>query len=160
TALRYLATRGDVDADRIGLWGEGLTPANGKSTEPILFDETGFRQVSPTPKNFAEPLGGWLAMTPTLYPVDLGGGTTLRPRAVLARGALLSFASVLERRYFYVPEDAFVPGILNVADMSDIAAALRKDNVTVLAEDLRDGSNRSVDSKRVQQEWQQPATTN
>jgi len=143
TALRYLSTRKDVDTERVALWGEGLTPPNGKSTEPILFDETGFRQVSPTPKNMAEPLGGWLALTAALYPIE-AGGKTVRPRAVYVRGALLSFASILERRYYYVPEDAIVPGILNIADMSDIVAALRKDKIDVLAEDLRDGSNRTV----------------
>jgi hypothetical protein len=58
---------------------------------------------------------------------------------------LISFASILERRYYYVPEDAIVPGLLNVADMSDIATALSKDKIAVVAENPRDGSNRSVE---------------
>jgi hypothetical protein len=157
TALRYLAGRKDVDAERIGLWGDGLTPANGKAGEAVLFDETGFRQVSPTPKNLAEPLGGFLAMSAALYPID-ANGKAVRVRAVLARGALVSYASVLERRYFYIPQDAIVPGILNVADMSDIAAELRKDKIALLAEDLRDGNNRAITAERVEQEWQKSAT--
>jgi dienelactone hydrolase len=142
TALRYLATLKNVDRGRLALWGEGLTSPNDKVG--LLFDETGFRQVSPSPKHMAEPLGGWLAMTAALYPIEVDG-KSVRPRAVYVRGTLLSFASILERRYYYVPEDAIVPGLLNVADMSDIAAALQKDKIDVLAQDLRDGSNRSAE---------------
>jgi cephalosporin-C deacetylase-like acetyl esterase len=157
TALRWLAQREDVDAQRIALWGEGLTPTNGGPGAAILFDELCFRQCSPTPKHFAEPLGGWLALTTALYPIDLGDGKTVRPCAVLARGTLISLASILERRSFFVSNDFIIPNILTCADIVDVVGTLRAERVEVMVEDLRDGSNRAIDAKRMQAEWGQQA---
>jgi dienelactone hydrolase len=143
-ALHYLANRPDVDAGAIGLWGEALTDPNGVSDKPLLFDETGFRQNTPQPKNYLEPLGGTVAMLAALYPIDTAEGKTVRPRGVLVRGALASYASVLDRRYHYLPGDAVIPRLAAVADMDDVAGALAAENVAVFGEDFRDGSNRTV----------------
>ena len=154
TALHFLANRKDLDAQRLALWGEGFSEPNGTCADPVLFDETGFRQCTPTPKHLVEPAGGWLALTAALYPIDTEGGRKgVQPKAVLVRGTLVSFASVLERRHHYLPVDAAVPGILGVADLADVVQALRGERVEILAEDLRDGSNRLVDVERVRKEW-------
>jgi hypothetical protein len=42
---------------------------------------------------------------------------------VAARGGLASYLSVVEHAFAYLPLDALVPGLLQVADVVDIAAA-------------------------------------
>ena len=144
TALRYLAARADVDAGAIALWGEALAEPNGSADRPLLFDETGFRQSTPQPKEYAEPMGGVVALCAALYPIETPDGKSVRPRGVFVRGAVASFASVLDRRYHYLPVDAVIPRLLPVADMEDVVGALAAENVAVFGEDFRDGSNRSV----------------
>jgi dienelactone hydrolase len=80
-------------------------------------------------------------------------GAAPRVRAVLVRGTLVSWMSVLQRRHHYVPPDAVVPGLLGVADMPLIAEALRAGGVALFVEDLRDGSNRGVAAEQVRREW-------
>ena len=152
TALAWLAARDDVDAGRLGLWGEGFAAPNGRAGERMLFDEVGFRQASPAPKRPAEPLGGMLAMLAGLWPVEAPGGPRC-VRAVLVRGGLVSFASVLERRCHYVPVDAVVPGLLRAADVPLLAEALCDAGASLHAEDLRDGSNRRVGAERLGRCW-------
>ena len=50
----------------------------------------------------AEPLGGLLALLGGLFEDDV--------RAVAVRGGLVSYASLLDSPFFYVPHDAVVPG--------------------------------------------------
>jgi hypothetical protein len=85
TVLAYLAARGDVDAARIGLWGEGLAESNGWLGAPVLFDEVPFRQTSPVPMHLSEPAGGMLAMMAALWPVGSADGAAGGGRAA-ARG--------------------------------------------------------------------------
>ena len=153
TALRFLSRREGLDATRMALWGEALNDPDGSASEAVLFDETGFRQTSPTPRQFVEPAGGFLVLLAALYPIEMDGGKVVFPKVVLTRGTVASFASVLERRHHYVPVDAVIPGLLNVADVRDVVAALRANHVEVLAEDLRDCSNRSLSAEDVQKEW-------
>ncbi|MFW6107434.1 MAG: hypothetical protein ACOC8A_01960 [bacterium] len=153
TTLGFLAQRPGVDPARIGLWAEGFSMPNGASTAPLLFQETGFRQTSPAPKELVEPAAGWLAMAAALFGIEGGGGRRLVPKAVLVRGTLVSFASALESRHHYVPMDAVVPGILGVSDMADLAQALEASGVAVWAEDLRDGQNRSVGPQALKVGW-------
>ena len=58
------------------------------------------------------------------------------------RGGLVSYRSVLQDRFCYVPLDAAVPGILERADLPDVVAALAPR--AVLLEGLVDGRNRTV----------------
>ena len=60
--------------------------------------------------------------------------------AIAARGGLASFLSILEDRFCHIPEDVVVPGILEVADVSDIIAAQAPR--PVLLEKCVDGRNR------------------
>jgi hypothetical protein len=153
TALGFLARRPGVDPARIGLWAEGFSRPNGVSTAPLLFHETGFRQTSPTPKELVEPAAGWLAMAAALFGIEGAGGRRIAPKAVLVRGTLVSFASVLENRHHYVPMDAVVPGILRAGDMADLAKALEASGVAVWAEDLRDGQNRWAGPQALKESW-------
>jgi hypothetical protein len=152
TALAFLAKRKGVDPERMALWGEGFVEPNGSPGRKFRFAETGFRQCSPSPKRLVEPTGAWLAMLAALYPVE-GRGGPVRVRAVLARGGLHAFASVLAEPHHYLPVDTVIPGLLREADVADVVRALRKGKVDVLAEDLRDGANRVVDAEGVKDAW-------
>ena len=57
-------------------------------------------------------------------------------------GGLSSFASVLEDRFCYIPLDAVVPGILQITDLPEIAAALKPRPVLQRAQ--VDGRNRAL----------------
>jgi len=61
---------------------------------------------------------------------------------VAARGALISYRSVLQDRFCYVPLDVIVPGILQNADLPDVVAALAPR--AVLLESPVDGKDRTV----------------
>jgi hypothetical protein len=63
-------------------------------------------------------------------------------RAVVAGRSLVSYASVLKDRFAYLPHDVVVPGILEVADVADIIAALDRRGVRV--EGAVDGRNRAL----------------
>jgi hypothetical protein len=152
TALAYLAARDDVAANRMALWGEGFSEPNGVMGRKRLFEETGFRQCSPTPKRLAEPAGACTALLAALRPVK-GKGRTVRVRAVLMRGGLYAFESVLAGRYHYIPVDAAIPGLLRVADVVDLVRALQKEKIAVLAEDLRDGCNGVVNRRQLGEAW-------
>jgi len=60
-------------------------------------------------------------------------------RALAARGGLAGYLSVLEHPFAYLPMDAVVPGMLQVADLADIAAAQAPR--PLLLEALVDGRN-------------------
>jgi hypothetical protein len=63
-------------------------------------------------------------------------------RTIAIRRGLSSFLSILEDRFTYVPEDIIVPGILEVGDIADAAAALAPR--PLLLEGLVDGRNCAV----------------
>jgi hypothetical protein len=131
TVLAYLAQRQDVDASRITLWGDSFSPAN---PERLVLDELPGWQIGPEAQYQAEPLGGLLALLGGLYEDGV--------HAVAARGSLVGYASVLEDNFAYVPNDVIVPGILEVADLADVAAALSPR--PLLLEGTVDGRNRRV----------------
>jgi dienelactone hydrolase len=129
TVLAYLARRPDIDPDRISLWGDSFAPVN---PEHIVPYESFSRGLGPRPLHQAEPLGALLAL--------FTAGFEDRIRAVVARGGLSSFLSVLEDRFCYVPLDVIVPGILEAADIPEVIAALAPR--PVLVEGTVDGRNR------------------
>jgi hypothetical protein len=84
----------------------------------------------------AEPVGGFLVLLLALFEDDV--------RAVYARGCLTSFLSALDEPFCHVPRDAIVPGLLTVADIPDIVAALAPTPIRLAAS--VDGMNRPAAS--------------
>lgn len=113
TVVAYLAGRPEIDAERIGLWGDSLAPTNSAG---LILNEVPQWQIGPEIEQQAEPLGGLLALLGALYEPQV--------RAVAVHGGLVGFASVLDDNFSYVPQDAIIPGILEAGDLTDVEAAL------------------------------------
>jgi dienelactone hydrolase len=128
TLIGYLRARDDLDAKRLTLWGESFTPPN---KEEIFVDELGRAPVSPQIKHWASPLGAHLALLAALYDPEIG--------AVAIRGGLVSYLSLLEAAFTYVPIDISVPEILRFGDIPDICAMLAP--IPLFAGRLVDGRN-------------------
>ena len=131
TVLIYLEHREELDPARIALWGESLMPLN---NENLTFDELSLWQVGPQVQQQGEPLGGLLAILGALYDPNV--------RAVAVSGGLVSFESVLDDAFSYVPADVIIPGFLEAGDLADVEAALAPK--PMLLQDLIDGKNRLV----------------
>lgn len=131
TILHYLKSRPDIRPDRIALWGDSFAPPN---PDDFTFDQSEMQEPGPFPQRQAEPLGPLLVLLAGLYEDSV--------TAVAARGGLVSFLSVLEDRFTHIPEDAVIPGILEVADVADIIEA--QTPRPVLLERSVDGRNRLV----------------
>jgi cephalosporin-C deacetylase-like acetyl esterase len=131
SVLAYLSSRSDMDNHKIGLWGDSFTPVN---PPRFALDELIGWQIGPDIEYQAEPLGGLLALLGGLYENNV--------RAVATRRGLVSYSSILEDQFAYVPNDIIVPGILEVGDVADIAAALAPR--PLLIENSVDGRNRVV----------------
>jgi hypothetical protein len=114
TVLKYLRNRPDVDFNQILLWGDSFAPVN---KDPIWVDELLGKPVSPQIQHLASPLGAHLALLTALFEPQI--------QAVAVRGGLVSYLSLLESNFTYVPPDMVVSRILEVADIADMAAALR-----------------------------------
>jgi dienelactone hydrolase len=129
TVVAYLAGRPDLDPQRMAIWGDSFAPVN---PQQGLFDEApGFR-IGPKIQHQAEPLGGALAILGAVYEDRL--------RTIVVRGGLIGYLSILDDAFAYVPEDVVVPRILEVGDLSDVAATLAPR--PLLLEGLVDGKNR------------------
>jgi dienelactone hydrolase len=128
SVLKYLRTRKEVAAGRIGLWGDSLAPANpdGRDLKVPLDAEK--------PPDLAEPLGGLLALLGALFEDDV--------TAVYVRGGLSTFRSALRSPFVYLPHDAVVPGVLAAGDLPAVAGSLAPRPVRLEA--LVDGLNRRV----------------
>jgi cephalosporin-C deacetylase-like acetyl esterase len=113
TVLAYLSNQTEIDPARIGLWGDSLAPTNPAG---LILNEVPQWQISPQIEQQAEPLGGLLALLGALYEP--------RIRAVAVNGGLVSFGSVLDDTFSYVPQDVIIPEILEAGDLADVAAAL------------------------------------
>jgi cephalosporin-C deacetylase-like acetyl esterase len=131
TVLAYLGKRQDLDSRRIALWGDSFAPVN---PQKLLLDEVPGWQIGPEIQNQAEPLGGLLALLGSLYEENV--------HAVAVRGGLAAYVSILEGAFVYVPNDIIVPGILEVGDVADVAAALAPR--PLLLEGLVDGRNQML----------------
>jgi dienelactone hydrolase len=129
--LGFLRRQGGLDADRLALWGEGLVPANPPDRTLAVPHE-----AEPAPA-LAEPLGGILAMLGALFEDDI--------RAVVARGGLSSYRSLLDGPYVAIPFDTVVPGVLTTGDLADLAASLAPRPLRI--EGLVDGLNRKVSAE-------------
>ncbi|HUQ91922.1 MAG TPA: acetylxylan esterase [Bryobacteraceae bacterium] len=141
--LAYLATRADIDAQKMGVWGDSYAPSN---AHRLLLDETPGWQMGPQPQYQAEPLGGLLALFAALYEP--------RVKAVAIRRGLADVASILEDRFAYVPGDVIVPGMLEAGDLADVAGAITPRRI--LLEGLVDCRNRIVPDAEVRRRYEGP----
>ena len=139
TVLAYLEGRQEIDSNNIGLWGDSLASAN---PPDILLNEVPQWQIGPQIQQQAEPLGGMMALLSALYEP--------RIHAVAVHGGLVSFASVLDDTYSYVPQDVIIPGILEAGDLPDVAAALAPRVLRLSA--LVDGLDRTVPEAALKQQ--------
>jgi hypothetical protein len=128
TVLRYLRARPDIDAQRLGLWGDSFARTNPRETKlAVPFDAVDQPLV-------AEPLGGLLVLFAALFENDI--------RAVSIRGGLVSYGSLLDSPFVYVPHEIIVPGALTAGDLGDVAAAIAPCSLRI--DDVVDGQNRQV----------------
>jgi hypothetical protein len=141
TVFAYLDSRHDLDSQRIGVWGHSFVPAN---PAHLLLDELPQWQVGPDTERQAEPLGGLLALLSALYED--------RVRAVAVHSGLVSYLSILDNRFAYVPQDIIIPGILEMGDLPDVAAMLAPR--PLFLEGLVDGRNRALPETLFQQQLQ------
>jgi hypothetical protein len=139
TVARYLVQRPEFGG-RVLLWGDSFAAVN---PARLAVDESPNMPAGPDIQQQAEPLGALLALL-TAYYED-------KVQAVAARGGLVSFASVLEDRFAYSPQDVVVPGILAAADVPDIAKAIAPRPVLLTAQ--VDGRNRLVSADAGHIEW-------
>jgi dienelactone hydrolase len=107
--LRYLRTRPELDAARLALWGDSVSPVN-----EAPFDDQP-ESADKWPRE-VKPLGGLMALLGALFEDDV--------RAVLVRRGLVAFEATLGSHFCYVPHDTIVPGALTAGDLCDVAAAL------------------------------------
>ena len=140
TVFHYLASRPDIDASHIALWGDSFAETN---ADDFAFDQSEMQEAGPFIQHQAEPMGALVALLTGLYE----DGVT----AVAARGGLVSFLSVLEDRFCHLPQDVIVPGILEAADVADLVAALGPR--PVLLERFVDGRNKVVRDTRLKSEF-------
>lgn len=127
-----------IAADRITVWGDSFAAVNGGDRDlaaPLDADKL--------PAS-SEPLGGLLALFGGLFFHDVQG--------IYVRGGLVSYRSILDSPYLYVPHDAAIPGALTAGDLADVAGALAPRPLRLEA--LVDGQNRRVDAARLNQAYQ------
>lgn len=124
--IAYLSTREAVDQGRIILWGDSLAAINTGSVEVVVpFDADPFPELG-------EPLGGVVALLGALFEPHI--------RAIYIHGGLTGYASLLDEPFFYQSADSIIPGLLSVADLCDLVAALAPR--PLLMEALVDSCNR------------------
>ncbi len=133
TVIAYLKTRNDCDTSRIGLWGDSLANAHGSNRVVPL--------GAASCPIYGEPLGGVVALLTALFEPDV--------QVMYIRGALLSYAELLDEPIIYQPADAIIRDILKVADLPDIAAALAP--LPIYFADVVDGRNRLVTKEQIEE---------
>ncbi len=133
SAIAYLRQRGDIDHGRMVLWGDSLAATNSETVDlAVPFD------ADPYPE-LGEPLKGVAALLGALFDQHI--------RAIYIHGGLTSYASLLDKPFFYQPADSMIQGLLSVADMCDLVAALAPK--PVFMEALVDGCNRRASRQQV-----------
>jgi hypothetical protein len=117
-----------VTPARITLWGDSFALVNAADRDLAVPHDAD--KMPPS----CEPLGGLLALFGALFHDDID--------SVRIRGGLVSFRSILDSPFLYVPHDAMIPGALTAGDLADVVAALAPRPVQLEA--LVDGLNRRV----------------
>ena len=139
TVLAYLEQRPDLDSKRLALWGESLIPVNAANT---ALDELPHWQVGASVVHQGEPLGGLLAVLGALYDSNVW--------AIAVRNGLVSYTSILDDAFLYVPADVTIPGFLELGDIADVEAALAPR--PMILEDLIDGKNHLISTGNIRQD--------
>jgi cephalosporin-C deacetylase-like acetyl esterase len=131
--LRALQNCSEIESERIAVWGDSFAPVNDASAKvSVPWDAENLPRQS-------EPLGGLVALLSVRY------GAL---KAVCVRGGLLSFRSLVESSFLYVPHDAIPPGVLEYGDLSQQVARLSP--TPIWLEGLVDGINRRVKKRQVE----------
>jgi len=141
TVLAYLENRPDMDSRRIGLWGDSFWPSN---PDHMILDELPEWQIGPEIQSHAEPLGGLLALLGALYDDHV--------QTVAVHRGLVSFASILDSNFSYVPQDVIVPGVFEAGDIANVAAALAPR--ALLMKGMVDGQDRLVSRSALHRQLQ------
>jgi dienelactone hydrolase len=140
TVFQWLGQQPGINPSQIALWGDSFSEPNAPD---FAFDQSYLQRPGPVEQRQAEPLGPFLALLTALYEDQVA--------AVAGRGGLISFCSVLEDRFCYIPEDIVVPGILEVADLPDIASSIAPR--PVLLQELVTGRNKKVSVTIMEKEY-------
>jgi dienelactone hydrolase len=131
TVLAFLTARSDVSPEHLAVWGDSDAAVNPRR---LLLDETPGWLVGPDIQQQAEPLGGLLALFAGLYEDSV--------KAVAVRGSLVSYLSILEDPFAYVPSDVVIPGAAETGDLPEVTAAFAPR--PLFLDCLVDGRNRKV----------------
>ena len=137
TVIDYLCNREDIDRNRVGLWGDSLAGPNAVGDElavPL--------NATPYPER-GEPFGGVAILLAALYEPHI--------QAVYVHGGLMNYESLLNEPFVYQPADSVIRGILSIADLPDICAALAPRSLRM--EGLVDGCNRRVSRPQVEETY-------
>ncbi len=111
--LAYIKTRSDFDSKQIAFWGDSFVPVNHGD---IWVDELERMPVSPQIQHFSSPLGTHLALLTALYHYEIN--------AVVPKGGLVGYLSLLKNNFTYVSPNIAVPEILKFGDINDICSSL------------------------------------
>lgn len=132
-AMTFRANAQRIDRDRLVIWGESFAAIN---TDAVS------HPYDLGSNSLAEPLGAMLA-------TYLGFRYDLSPKAIVARGGLVSYRSVLDSPFVHVPHDALPINVFRAGDLPDVWAALAPKPLRL--EGLVDGTNRRVTGEKLQQ---------
>jgi hypothetical protein len=142
SVIAWLRSRGDVDPERIAVWGDSTAAVNGPDDAvavPLGIDEV---------PHISEPLGGLLALLAPLFEPELAGAAAYR--------GLVGLESVLESYHCWLPHDVIVPGALTVCDLNELAAAAA---CPLLVGPSVNGRNQPVDVAAIRQTYARGRTT-
>lgn len=131
TLNHELRAMSSVDPKRILVWGESLSRPNGP-------DETIAVPYELAQPRLSEPLAATVA---SLL------GAEQDAKAVVARGGLVSYRSVLDSPFVHVPHDALPVNVFRAGDLPDVWAHLAPKPLRL--EGLVDGTNRRVPKEKL-----------
>jgi hypothetical protein len=135
SVLAYLRTREEINPTRQAIWGESFAPTNPRDANLAMPLD-----AEKLPSQ-AEPLGGLLSLFCLLYEKDV--------IAASGRGGLVSYGSLLEGPFLYVPHDCVIPGALKAGDLETVTTFLSKQGRKLRLTGLVDGLNRPVPDKQL-----------
>jgi dienelactone hydrolase len=124
-----------IDPERVLVWGESLSEPNGPD-QPVAVPQD---LAQP---GLAEPFAATLASLLGL------NRSQFRVKAVVARGGLVSYRSVLDSPFVHVPHDALPVNVFRAGDLPDLWAHLAPKPLRL--EGLVDGTNRRVTGERLE----------
>jgi hypothetical protein len=128
SVLKYLRTRVDVDGAKVMLWGDSFAPVNGPD------DDVEVPWGSKRMPHRSEPMGALAVLYAALFEPQV--------KAIYARGGLVTWESVLESAFVWLPADVAAPGLAPAGEFFDVVHFLAPRPVR--QDGLVDGRNRRV----------------